>query len=221
MSAVRPRRQVRLVPRSGHRWSVGRALNHYPNVACQAEGQSRQWLRVSDACPARRPGLADGQASGSLPGRKPRSAGSRSGVWAQLWRLRRRAGRPRCADEAGVDGCGVQDVPGAQHRAFRAHSAGGDCSLAGAVGRSTRKRSCDGRRRFAGERGRLGDWRCLAHEVSIRMGVGITVRGAWPRRKVSMMRIRPPQQGQGGSSGSSGSTAAAAVGLAVAGGSGS
>ncbi len=148
------------------------------NVIFSAVSSRRLWLRVSDACPARRPGLADGQASGSLPGRKPRSAGSRSGVWAQLWRLRRRAGRTRCADEAGVDSRGVQDVPGAQHHTFRAHSAGGDCSLAGAVGRSTRKRSCDGRRRFAGERGGAGGWRWLAHEVSIRTGVGLTVRGA-------------------------------------------
>ena len=201
---------------------IRRALDGHLDVVSRAESQSQQWLRVSDVCPARRSGLADGQASGSLPGRKPRSAGSRSGVWAQLWRLRRRAGGPRCAGAAGVDGCGVQNVRGAQHHAFGALSAGGDGRLAGAVGRSTRKRSCDGRRRFAGERGGAGGWRCLAHEVSIRMGVGLTVRGARPRRKVSMTRIRPPQQGQGGSSGSSGSTtAAAAVGLAVSGGSGS
>ncbi len=147
-----------------------------PRVVFPAESRSPLRLRVSDACPARRPGLADGQASGSLPGRKPRSAGNRSGVWAQLWRLRRGAGGPRCADEAVVGRRGVKDVLGAERPASWTRDGGGHCSLAGAVGSPRRKRPRGGTRRFAGED--EAGWRCLAHEVLIRIGVGLTVRGA-------------------------------------------
>ena len=88
------------------------------NVSNRELSQRPLRLRVSDAGPARRLELAGGLASGSLPGRKPRSAGSRAGGGVRLWRLRRRAGGPRWADEADGDCRGVQDVLCAAHDAF-------------------------------------------------------------------------------------------------------
>ena len=42
-------------------------------------------------------------------------------------------------------------------------------------------------------------WRVAAHDVSILIAAGMVgrYRGVAPRAKVSMMSMRPPQQGQG------------------------
>ena len=74
----------------------------------------------------------------------------------------------RCADGATVGRRGVKDVLGAEYLASWTRAGGGQCSAAGAVGSPRRKRSHGGTLRFAGED--EAGWRCLVHEVSIRMG---------------------------------------------------